>query len=814
MPPLAPKQINISEGPFFIPGQGPVRQPTFEESLAAGQVRIRTGGGGTSGTTTQEQEFVSSQGYKVAGVITRMSIEELRKGLAAGSFGGPGSIERQAIVELIISKQPSRAIVAKEETIGGEVVRTVGVTQAAIPPKETVKQKIEQVREVERLREQDITRQIEPSAAQRLFSLTDARQEFIRENVGITPGSEGNAIPGEGTGGLKFLINQTATPSVVQFGLTQEQEQVERMIKTQPERTREQLIKELTQKEFRTGDQFRVNILTPTGQQQFLERVTESSKFVKETFTPIVGERSAEILAGFTLPFSVVVGTGETIAGGVVESLTPPGSVFLLPGNVVVSRSTIAGGAAFIGGLGALSGAGPLQRLTVKAVPQVGRAARQLATPATIRGLSLGERGGVGGLGRTPRQIREAELKEIEKVIKGLQKESGGKIKPKKPVKPQARIKPEVPKEPPKPKPGFMEKFKVPEFKEVQKEVPAGPTTKQIIKVQVRTKPKVEKIRFKSREFEKSFTEFQKRKEAEAALKKSNELVRQKRIEAQLARQLREEERLKDFAPLVKKKKPLFAESETVTVRVMQLEQETARAKQDRELKPISLLGIKTLTEPIQNTLKDTKKATEERTTPILVPRLTDLTETTTSTVTRTGEITQTPGRTFTPEITRITGETGRSGEPGRPPKEPGTPKIPKLKPFPLPGPGPGIKQLLRQNKEPGYDVFGRQKGRTIKLNKKLLARGEALDLLRTQLDNTTGASGFVKRKGVIATPLKPNVSPSLFKFKVTGTKDVVKLVERNKYRIDTPGEVQGIPLKAAKLRRAGLLGNKKYSVI
>ena len=54
----------------------------------------------------EEKEFISSEGVVLAAVIARQSVTELRAGIAAGGFGGPGSKERRAAVELIALKSP------------------------------------------------------------------------------------------------------------------------------------------------------------------------------------------------------------------------------------------------------------------------------------------------------------------------------------------------------------------------------------------------------------------------------------------------------------------------------------------------------------------------------------------------------------------------------------------------------------------------------------------------------------------------------------------------------------------------------------
>ena len=154
-------------------------------------------------------------------------------------------------------------------------------------------------------------------------------------------------------------------------------------------------------------------------------------------------------------------------------------------------------------------------------------------------------------------------------------------------------------------------------------------------------------------------------------------------------------------------------------------------------------------------------------------------------------------------------------GRPGKPPKRPMPPKLINLGLGGIVGPAASIDS---------FDVFVREgitrRDKFIKANAEPLPKNKALNLGADIVDNTTAAAFKIKKKG--KTKQKDDIS-FLLDEKFRRPKGKTKLeknvfVEENKHRIDSAGELLGIPFKARgsrskaienllKTNRGGIIG-------
>jgi flagellar biosynthesis GTPase FlhF len=125
--------------------------------------------------------------------------------------------------------------------------------------------------------------------------------------------------------------------------------------------------------------------------------------------------------------------------------------------------------------------------------------------------------------------------------------------------------------------------------------------------------------------------------------------------------------------------------------------------------------------------------------------------------------------------------------EPPPPPtEEPPPPKLPRFPRF------PGI-DTDKVEKQQGYDVYIREKGQFVRANKAPLPKNRAFNLGSEVTDNTPAAT-FQLRKTKKKTDKTDAFSKKgLFKF---NKKRNNKYIEKDKYRIDSPGEIRGITVK------------------
>jgi hypothetical protein len=120
---------------------------------------------------------------------------------------------------------------------------------------------------------------------------------------------------------------------------------------------------------------------------------------------------------------------------------------------------------------------------------------------------------------------------------------------------------------------------------------------------------------------------------------------------------------------------------------------------------------------------------------------------------------------------------------------------LPPARPIPYSN-SDGFKSNPRQ----GYDVYIREGGRRIKANKQPIPYNMALKQGSNIVDNTVAASFELQKSGISRTPDIPAQMIN-DKFRTRRTRNALEVVEKSKYRIDTPGERRG--LKASKFLKA-----------
>lgn len=112
------------------------------------------------------------------------------------------------------------------------------------------------------------------------------------------------------------------------------------------------------------------------------------------------------------------------------------------------------------------------------------------------------------------------------------------------------------------------------------------------------------------------------------------------------------------------------------------------------------------------------------------------------------------------------------------------------------PGPPPSVPKVLsssngfKPKSQAGYDIFIREKGKRIKTNDQPIPYNLALKQGKNIVDNTIAASFELQKRGT--TNLLDIPSQIIGdKFRARRTKNALKVVEKSKNRIDTPGEKQ-----------------------
>ena len=104
----------------------------------------------------------------------------------------------------------------------------------------------------------------------------------------------------------------------------------------------------------------------------------------------------------------------------------------------------------------------------------------------------------------------------------------------------------------------------------------------------------------------------------------------------------------------------------------------------------------------------------------------------------------------------------------------------------------PSRKEGFKPKSQQAYDVFIREKGKVIKVNKEPLPVNRAKTLGKTIVDNTVAAS-FEKRIAGKTTMMDRPFVPLGDKFRTRKTKNALEFVEKESARIDTIGEKRGL---------------------
>ena len=110
---------------------------------------------------------------------------------------------------------------------------------------------------------------------------------------------------------------------------------------------------------------------------------------------------------------------------------------------------------------------------------------------------------------------------------------------------------------------------------------------------------------------------------------------------------------------------------------------------------------------------------------------------------------------------------------------------------------------------EPGYNTLIKSQGKRKRANVDPLTKIDAIALGMSKTDMYPAASFEILKTGENA--IRPTRNANIFqtlkhKFYRKGSN---RWIERNTFRIDKLGEVQGIPFEAVRLRKAGLLKTK-----
>lgn len=104
----------------------------------------------------------------------------------------------------------------------------------------------------------------------------------------------------------------------------------------------------------------------------------------------------------------------------------------------------------------------------------------------------------------------------------------------------------------------------------------------------------------------------------------------------------------------------------------------------------------------------------------------------------------------------------------------------------------PSRTEGFKPKSQQAYDVFIREKGKVIKVNKEPLPVNRAKTLGKTIVDNTVAAS-FEKRISGKTTMMDRPFVPLGDKFRTRKSKNALQFVEKNQNRIDTAGEKRGL---------------------
>lgn len=130
------------------------------------------------------------------------------------------------------------------------------------------------------------------------------------------------------------------------------------------------------------------------------------------------------------------------------------------------------------------------------------------------------------------------------------------------------------------------------------------------------------------------------------------------------------------------------------------------------------------------------------------------------------------------------------SGGTSMPPRTPTTIRNPSTPPTPK-----GFKLNLKNDppKVQGYDVFVREQGKRIKVSQRPKPINQALRFGAQIVDSTVSGSFEIRKSSKVKSRDIPEGLVNKNKFRERKTKNALELVEKSRYRIDTPGEKTGL---------------------
>jgi hypothetical protein len=97
------------------------------------------------------------------------------------------------------------------------------------------------------------------------------------------------------------------------------------------------------------------------------------------------------------------------------------------------------------------------------------------------------------------------------------------------------------------------------------------------------------------------------------------------------------------------------------------------------------------------------------------------------------------------------------------------------------------------EESNPAYNVYAREQGRVFKLNKSPLPMNRAFNQGEYYINNTTARSFELRMTGKQATTPDENLKRNAEQYRERKTKTALRVVEKEKYAINTSGERQGL---------------------
>jgi len=111
-------------------------------------------------------------------------------------------------------------------------------------------------------------------------------------------------------------------------------------------------------------------------------------------------------------------------------------------------------------------------------------------------------------------------------------------------------------------------------------------------------------------------------------------------------------------------------------------------------------------------------------------------------------------------------------------------------------------KKKTDDDKVAGYHAYVRKKGKDKKITGRSLTKAQAINKMARRIDETPRASGFIKKSGSKIKPQDTSINTKLLSQFRRGKNNKKRYVEKNKYRINTKGELKGITKKGQRARR------------